>query len=237
LTHASHLAHTRALPIHDAFDLHGFVDSDWATCPKTRCSFTGVCICLAGGTITYKSKIQPTVAQSSTEAEFTGAPDFGLLILFIPSVLWDIGMPQAAASILYEDNNACVAMAMAQNPTSQTHHMDIKYHALIKWVESNLLGLECIDTLLNMADHFTKQFGRTLFHRHFDYILGKVPLPYNSVYIHFKSNILNPYLTHPLPSSTDCPTISPPIPHQFTAVAACLCATWFTSLTLYSEGC
>jgi hypothetical protein len=55
-------------------------------------------------------KIQPTLAQSLTEAKFMGASDFGRLILFICSVLWDIGVPQAAA--------ACIAMAMAQKSTS-----------------------------------------------------------------------------------------------------------------------
>ena len=35
-------------PLHDAMDLHGYVDSDWATCPKTRRSFTGVCVHLTG---------------------------------------------------------------------------------------------------------------------------------------------------------------------------------------------
>jgi hypothetical protein len=55
-------------PVHNSLDLNRYVDSDWATYPKTHCSFTGVCVCLAGGTIAYKSKIQPTVAQSSTEA-------------------------------------------------------------------------------------------------------------------------------------------------------------------------
>jgi hypothetical protein len=68
-------------------DLHGYVDLDWATCPKTRQSFTGVCVRLAGGTIAYKSKIQPTVAQSSTKAEFMGASDFGRVLLFIQSIL------------------------------------------------------------------------------------------------------------------------------------------------------
>ncbi len=204
--------------IHNAFNLHSFVASDWATCPKTGCSFIGVWVHLAGGAIAYKLKIQPTLAQSLTEAKFMGASDFGRLILFICSVLWDIGVPQAAA--------ACIAMAMAQKSTSWTCHMDITYHALIEWVECNLLSLERIDILLNMAAHFTKQLGGTLFHRHVDYILGKVPPPYSSVYTQFKSNILNPHLTHPLPSSTDCPTTSPPIPHQFTAVAAFLHATW-----------
>jgi hypothetical protein len=72
---------------------------------------------MAGGTIAYKTKLQPTVAQSSTEAEFMGACDTGKMLLFIRSILWDLGIPQTAASILYEDNDACIAMANAQKPT------------------------------------------------------------------------------------------------------------------------
>ncbi len=43
-------------PEHDANNLHVYADLDWATCVKTRCSFGGAVICLAGGTIAYKSK-------------------------------------------------------------------------------------------------------------------------------------------------------------------------------------
>jgi hypothetical protein len=154
------------------------VDSDWATCPRTRRSLTGVCIKLAGGTIAYKTKLQPTIAQSSTEAEFMGASDFGKLLLYVRSILWDLGVPQLAASVLYEDNDACTAMAMAQKPTSRTRHMDIKYNVICEWVQRDLLKLERIDTTINLADLFTKSLGPTLFYRHTDYILGRVPPHY-----------------------------------------------------------
>jgi hypothetical protein len=175
-------------PVLESLDLHGYVDSDWATCSKTGRSFTGVCVCLAGGTIAYKSKIQPIMAQSSTETKLMGVSYFGWLILFIWSVLWDIGVPQEAASILYEDNNSCIAMAMSQKPTPRTGHMDIKYHALCKWVKRDLLKLERIDTTINLADHFTKQLRRVLFHRRVDYIFGKVPPMYSSAFAQFSKH-------------------------------------------------
>ena len=81
-------------PQHDATTLHAFADSDWATCVKTRRSFGGTVIRLAGGTIAYKSKFQPTVAGSSTEAEFMAAYDTGKMILFVRSVLWDLNIPK-----------------------------------------------------------------------------------------------------------------------------------------------
>jgi hypothetical protein len=45
------------------------------------------------------------------------AYDTGKMILFISSVMWDLGIPQEVATILYEDNNACTAMGNAQKPT------------------------------------------------------------------------------------------------------------------------
>ena len=78
---------------------------------------TGGGVCLAGGTVGYKTKLQPTVTYSSTAAEFMGASDFGKLLLFIRSVMWDLGVPQRPATVLYKDNDAFTSMAMAQKPT------------------------------------------------------------------------------------------------------------------------
>jgi hypothetical protein len=69
------------------------------------------------------------------------------MILFVRSVLWDLDIPQEAATFLYKDNNACMAMANAQKSTPCTRHMDIKYFSLSEWVERNLMWLERIDCL------------------------------------------------------------------------------------------
>ena len=106
-------------------------------------------------------------------------------ILFVRSILWDLGISQSAIMLLYEDNDACTAitaMANAQKSTSRTRHMDIKNFALSEWVEQDLLKLERVHTSLNMSDHFTKQLGPTLFHRHINYILAHVPPTYLSWY-------------------------------------------------------
>ena len=117
-------------PTHSPTELHGFVDSDWAACPQTRRSFAGTCLRLAGSCVGYRAHLMPTVSQSSTEGEFMAACSAGRMILFVRSILWDLGIPQAAATLLYEDNDACIAMANAQKPTTRTRHMDIKYNVL-----------------------------------------------------------------------------------------------------------
>jgi len=104
-----------------------------------------------------------------------GASDFGKIILFIRSVMWDLGIPQDVSTILYEDNDACTAMANAQKPTPRTRHMDINYNVLCEWVERDLIKLERVDISVNMANIFTKQLGPTLFNRHVDFLLGYAP--------------------------------------------------------------
>jgi hypothetical protein len=208
-------------PSHDPLKLHSFVDSNWAACPQTRCSFAGTCLCLAGGCVAYKTQLLPTVALSSTEAEYMGACNTGNMILFVHSILWDLGVPQLAASILYEDNDACIVLANAQKPTTQTRHMDIKYHVLCEWVEHDLLVLSCVDTLVNMSGHFTKQLGPTLFHRHVDYIMGWIP-PHYTQWFHklFGST------SQAVPART-VPASAQPI----AVVTACLYAHWLPVFT------
>jgi hypothetical protein len=47
--------------------------------------------------------------------EFIAACNVGRMSLFIRSILWDLDIPQEAATIAYEDNDGCTAMASTQN--------------------------------------------------------------------------------------------------------------------------
>jgi hypothetical protein len=84
------------------------------------------------------------------------ACDAEKMILYICSILWDLHIPQEAATFLYEDNDGCTAIGNAQKPTTWTRHINIKYFSLCDWVKQDLMLLDCIDTSINMADHLTK---------------------------------------------------------------------------------
>jgi hypothetical protein len=55
-------------PLHNVATAHGMSNADWAACTHTRQSFTGSLIELAGAAIAYKTKLQDTVATSSTKS-------------------------------------------------------------------------------------------------------------------------------------------------------------------------
>ena len=137
---------------------------------------------LAGGPISWKGQLLPTVALSSTEAEYMMACNTGRMTLYCRSILFDLGVPQEAATILYEDNDGATAMANAGKPTSRSRHIDIKFYALQEWVERDLMVLKRIATALNMADHFTKPLLPRLFYRHRDFYMGHVPPRYSPCY-------------------------------------------------------
>lgn len=54
----------------DEAGLHGFCDADWAGDAADRRSVTGYTFMLQGAAISWNSKKQPTVALSTTEAEY-----------------------------------------------------------------------------------------------------------------------------------------------------------------------
>jgi hypothetical protein len=127
----------------------------------------------AGGAIAYKSKYQDVIALSTTEAEFVAACEAAKVILFLRSILEDLGIPQPDATTLFEDNNGALLMANAQQPTRRTRHMDIKHFSLLDWVEKDLIILKAISTHDNASDAMTKFLSRQLFYRHYDTYMGR----------------------------------------------------------------
>ena len=154
------------------------------------------------------------------------AADCGKLIIYIRSIMWDLGIPQAEETIVYEDNDAARHMANAQKPTTRTRHMDIKYHVLAEQVERDLIILERVNTTQNMADHFTKQLGPLIFKRNVDYLMGHVPPQYSPCFEH-----LHGMTRREKSAKKDSPAISSPI------LAQKMIASWTQVTRYYSARC
>ena len=145
-------------------------NSDWAGDSNHHKSVTGIVIKLAGGTVLYKARFRETIALSSTEAEFIAAIEAGKYILYLRSILHNIGMTFHEATILYEDNQGSLLMAQAQPSTKRTRHVDIKHFVLQDWCEQDLITIKIINTTDNSSDEMTKATARTTFYRYTEYI-------------------------------------------------------------------
>jgi hypothetical protein len=160
---------------HAAKNLHGYVDSDWGSDRQhRRSSISGIAFMLAGTTVFYKTRHQPTVALSSTKAEFAAAADAGKVALYLRSILNELGVEQLLPAVIHEDNNGARLMTNAQQPTRRTSHVKLKQFAVLQWVEDKQIIFGDIGTAHNISDSLTKQTGRTKFHQHHDLLMGRL---------------------------------------------------------------
>ena len=139
--------------------LTGYCDADWAGDPDTRRSTTGYVFMLCGASISWASKLQPTVALSSAEAEYMALSAAVQEAVYLRRLLSDLGYPQEQPTVIYEDNQGCIAMSNNPVMHKRTKHIDIRYHFVREHVESQEIRLEYVASEHQLADLLTKPLG------------------------------------------------------------------------------
>jgi hypothetical protein len=157
----------------DLSTLHGATDATWGADRSHRRSVGGIVFLYAGGAVYYRCRYLPTIALSSTEAEFASMADAGKAAIYLRSLLEDMGFIQEHPTEIQADNRGAMQMATAQQPTRRTRHIDIKQFVILQWTEEDLLSYTDCPSALLMADSMTKQTGRTKFYQHMDVIMGR----------------------------------------------------------------
>lgn len=85
-------------------------------------------------------------------------------LLYVRSILYDLGLAIDAPTDLLVDNTGAIFTIKAQAPTKRTRHVDIKYFAFLQWSESQQLQAIPIKTDHNIRDSMTKPTGRIKLH-------------------------------------------------------------------------
>ena len=152
--------------IEDNDTLVVFVDASHATCLKTRRSVSGFLLMFSGAPIAYRTKMQPTVATSSTEAEFIAAVMIAKTIKYLRSLLKEIGFEQQGATKVYVDNIPAIMMGNNHTPTPRARHIDVQYFALQELVQAKIVILKHVMGIVNPSDAMTKHLGWVLHNRH-----------------------------------------------------------------------
>jgi hypothetical protein len=145
--------------------VYGFVDSDWGSDPTDRRSLGGYVFKLNGAPVTWHSKKQPTVALSSTEAEYMAATSTIQDSIWLAALLRDLGFPQTRPIPIYEDNQGCISLIKNATDHARTKHIDIKYHFIRERVENKEVKFMWLPSPDNQADILTKGFNPIPFKR------------------------------------------------------------------------
>ena len=141
----------------------GYADADYAGCLDTRRSTTAYVVQANGTATAWQSKLQPTVAASTTEAEYMAAASAAREMLWQRKLMSDFGVLGDRATILLGDNQG--AQALIRNPlhSQQSKHIDVLYHFVRERVALGELEVRYVPTAEMVADILTKPLGPAKF--------------------------------------------------------------------------
>jgi hypothetical protein len=163
--------------------LYYYVDSDflpnYGTGMDNRRSTTGYCAFLAGACVNHCSRRQTTLATSTAHAEYLAAFECGRDALRLRVLLADMGLPQAGATTIFEDNEICIRMSETKSSTPRMQYLDARYHWLREAVvHAKTIRLVHCSTTEMVADVLTKPLGSYEIKRFHGALSGTAPIPH-----------------------------------------------------------
>ena len=140
----------------DNFNLQAFSDSDWATDKDDRRSVGAYCIYIGSNLISWSCKQQPTVARSSTEAEYKAIANATAELMWFKSILRELGLPLQHSPTLWCDNIGATYLTSNPKFHARTKHIEIDVHFVCDQVYNKELVVQFISKKDQLADALTK---------------------------------------------------------------------------------
>ncbi|KAK6158684.1 hypothetical protein DH2020_005998 [Rehmannia glutinosa] len=159
-------------PKDGGFKLIGYPDSDYAGCTDDRKSTGGHCIMLGGNLLTWSSKKQSVVSRSSVESEYRALTDTNADIIWLHSLLAELGIKTESPSLIWCDNQS--ATALAANPVfhARTKHVEIDVH----FIREKVLAKEIDVGFVPSEDQITDLLTKVVSAPRFQYLCQQLPL-------------------------------------------------------------
>jgi len=152
----------------------GYTDASWGDDKDSGRSTGGYIFVMNGGPISWRSKLQPTQAFSTAEAEYVAAAHAGREAEFLNQIAKFCGLGQKSTIVL-EDNQSCIKMARNPVHHGRTKSINIAMHYLRDQVRSGRIQLLFVPTTEQAADFLTKGVGVKQHQRNLDKVLSSVP--------------------------------------------------------------
>ena len=162
-------------------DFAGNWSSDQALDPRACLSRTGYVIFYANCPITWHSKLQSTIALSTTEAEYVALSTAMRDVIYFMNLIDEmkaskIQLPETPKPCttcrVFEDNVGALELANTHKLRPRTKHLAVQLHHFRQYILNGKITVEKIATKFQRADIFTKALPRDAFRQLRSTIIG-----------------------------------------------------------------
>jgi hypothetical protein len=134
--------------------LHGFTDSDWMGSTVDRKSTSGYCFSLGSSMISWSSRKQSSIAQSTSKAEYIAASVASREAMWLRKLLSDLFSAELEHTVIHCDNQSCIKLSENLVFHDRSKHIEMRYHYVRDMVQKNILSIQYVPTAEQTADIF-----------------------------------------------------------------------------------
>ena len=156
-----------------AGQFHSYADSSWADVLPSRKSTNSYDIFCNNAVVSWKTKLSAILATSSTEAELISAAHCAAEVAFLRKLAEELGFNQVSPTVIYEDNNGCIALGNSGHFKGRSRHIDLRYMFLSDYIARGLVKFERVDSKNQIADIGTAPRPWPVFQRHRPVLYGE----------------------------------------------------------------
>jgi hypothetical protein len=149
---------SHGLQLHSSLNkvITAFTDVDWAGSVDDRRLTGGYAIFYGSNLISWSARKQPTISRSSTEAEYKALANAAAEIIWIQSLLRELGVYQSKIPRLWCDNLGATYLSVNPVFHGRMKHVKVDLHFVIERVARKLLDIRFISSQDQVADIFAK---------------------------------------------------------------------------------
>ena len=146
--------------------LKAWSDADWARDQDKRRSRSGIVLTIGGNPVCWTSKLQPSVAVSTAEAEFYALSECVRDVNWCRLVLQELDLFMDCPTKIYQDNLGTIQWTSEVQGLRKVKHVGIRYNFVKETVEEKKVEILYTPSQEKLADSLTKSLIGSAFASH-----------------------------------------------------------------------